>query len=349
MTPISFGILSAAHYHSFHWGNAAQANDNVSLVGLWDDDLDRGREMCRKLDTPFFEDLNLLLERCDAVGITSETSRHVDLAEAACGVAAHVLMEKPMARDLEECARIGECVDASGITFMQNFPKRYDPAHKELASIIEQGVLGEITLVRVRHGNDLKLPGNPAADEWYADPVAAGGGALMDEGVHAADLLLWLLGYPEAATGFADRPVSADATDTTSVALFRYPSGAIGEIATGHAFSGGDASIEVHGTDGVLILGGADLGSIELASPPFLKLALRGENEFRGFDTVPGLRDGKPKYHGRAVDTFARVLVEGESPPVSFEDGWKSVAMVHTAYDAMRTGMVRDLPLSLRG
>jgi myo-inositol 2-dehydrogenase/D-chiro-inositol 1-dehydrogenase len=346
--PIRFGILSAAHYHSFHWGNAATKNPDVTLIGLWDDNVARGTHMARRIEAPFFADLAALLDECDAVGVTSETVNHVALIEAACASGTSVLAEKPMARDLKECAQIGRSVASSGIMYMQNFPKRYDHAHQELVSIVARGELGEISLVRIRHGNDLKLPGHPAADEWYGDPVAAGGGALIDEGIHAADFLYWLMGYPEAVTGFANRPLADGDADTTAVTLFRYASGAIGEIATGHTFSGGEASIEVYGPLGVAILSGADLGSVDLASPPYLKVALRGDTSFRGSDAIPGLRSGVAAYHGKAVDGLVRVLKGEAEPPVSFEDGWRSVAMVQAAYCALRTEKSVHLPLSLQ-
>ncbi len=346
--PIRFGILSAAHYHSLHWGNAATKNPNVTLVGLWDDNNARGASMAQQLGVPFCADIAPLLDQCDAVGVTSETANHVGLIEAACASGVSVLVEKPMARNLDECVRIGESVADSGITYMQNFPKRYDEAHSELVSIVRRGDLGEISLVRIRHGNDLKLPGHPAANEWYGDPVAAGGGALIDEGIHAADFLYWLMGYPKAATGFADRRLTEGDADTMAVVLFSYSSGAIGEIATGHNFSAGEASIEVHGPLGVAILSGADLGSVDLASPPFLKVALRGETAFRGSDAIPGLRSGKPAYHGRAVDRFVQVLMGNAEPPVSFEEGWRSVAMVQAAYRSIRTERSVHLPLSLK-
>ena len=96
--PITFGILSAAHYHSFHWGNAAAKNPDVTLVGLWDDNVSRGTEMAGQIGTPYFPDLASLLDECDAVGVTSETVNHVALIEASCESGTDVLAEKPMVK-----------------------------------------------------------------------------------------------------------------------------------------------------------------------------------------------------------------------------------------------------------
>lgn len=345
--PINFGILGAAHYHSLHWGRAANNHPNVDFVGLWDDIETRGQEMSVELDVPFVSRLEDLLEMCDAVGVTSETFRHPEHVDAAAGAGVHVLVEKPMARNLAECAQIVRSVATSGITYMQNFPKRYDEIHRNFVDLVHGGELGEVTVVRIRHGNDLKLDDSYGAGTWYADPHAAGGGALIDEGVHGADFLNWLLGYPENVIAIGGGSGAADEGETNAIAVFEYSSGAIGELVASHAFAGGEASVEVYGTLGVAILSGVDLASRELATPPFLKVAHHGDTAFTGSDAVPAFRAGKASYHGKAVDEFITVLATGVDPPVSVEDGWRAVAMIEGAYRSIATGTKTALARSL--
>ncbi len=345
--PIRFGILSAAHYHSLHWGRAAIQNSDVSFVGLWDDVDARGRKMSDDLGVPFFSRLEALLDQCDAVGVTSETVKHADLVEAACRHGVHVLVEKPMARNLHECSRIIRSVAASDITYMQSFPKRYDDVHKYLVGLVHDGGLGDVTMVRVRHGNDLRLTSADDAENWYSDPVAAGGGALIDEGVHGADLLNWLLGYPVSVTALATTDRELGGGETSAIALFEYSSGAIGELATSHMFTGGEASVEVHGTLGVAILSGVDLASRDLVTAPFMKVAHHGDREFTGEDIVPGFIAGKAAYHGKNVHEFITALRTGVEPPVTLEEGWRSVAMIETAYRSISGGRKTLLPTSL--
>jgi myo-inositol 2-dehydrogenase/D-chiro-inositol 1-dehydrogenase len=344
--PIKFGILSAAHYHATHWTNAALTNADVDFVGLWDDNEARGREAADSLGVEFVGDLAEMLEQCDAVGITSETVKHVSLVEAAASVGVHVLVEKPMGRSLAECVRIQNVVESTGVTYMQNFTKRYDPAHHELLEILRAGEIGDITMVRIRHGNDLKFDRSTEGG-WYADQQQAGGGALLDEGVHGADLMNWILGYPSSVVAVSTAGPTPQSTDVQAIALYEYPSGAIGELVASHNFAGGEASVEVYGTLGVAIMSGVDLGSRELASAPFLKTALHGEEEFTGRSVVPGFREGKASYHGKAVHQFIKTLTQDAPLLVSFEDGWKAVAMIEAAYSAIATGSKTDLPTRL--
>ena len=346
-SPIRFGIVGAAHYHSLHWGNAANRNPDVDFVGLWDDIEARGRKLSDALGIPFFADVEELLDRCDAIGVTSETQGHPDLVEAACQAGVHTLVEKPMARNLQECAQIIRSLADSNITYMQSFPKRYDDAHRRFVDVVRGGRLGTVTMVRIRHGNDLMLTPTKDGGGWYADPVAAGGGALIDEGVHGADLLNWLLGYPTSVTALASTNGASGGGETHAIALFDYPSGAIGELATSHAFAGGDASVEAYGTLGVAILSGVDLASRDLASAPYLKVANHGDTTFTSIDIVPGFLSGKSAYQGKSVDEFISTLITGVRPPVTLEDGWRAVAMIEGAYQSISTGAKALLPVSL--
>jgi len=345
---IRFGLLSFAHFHANFWADAINGSDKAELVGIWDDDVARGQAAASKYGTQFVPDLAALLDQCDAVGITSETAKHVALVEAAAARGVNILLEKPMARNLAECRRIVEIVRQSGVTFMQNFPKRYDPINHELIRLVRDGVLGEISLVRVRHGNaHLMELGAAAAANWFGQREQAGGGALLDEGIHAADLLLWLLGEPEKVSAFVSNATLGLSLEDTALAIFSYPSGALAEIATGGTLLAAEGSIEVFGTHGVAVLSGVDMASRFFARPPYLKIFRRnmGRNEWEGIDLTPNFQHGH-FHHGGPLH-FIEVL-RGEAQPVlSLEDGWKPVAMIEAAYRASETGQAQPVTFSL--
>ncbi len=214
--PIRFGLLSFAHYHAGFWAEAVANHPEARLAGVWDDDRARGEAAAARHGTRYFAELGALLRECDAVGVTSETVRHADLVEEAARAGVHILCEKPMAATLADCDRIQRAVEASGVVFMQNFPKRFDPVNIELVARVQRGDLGQVVLVRIRHGHG----GGHQPEflrQWFVDPNLAGGGSLLDEGVHAADFLLWLLGPPERVTAVVShRALRLQAEDTAS-------------------------------------------------------------------------------------------------------------------------------------
>ncbi len=346
--PIRFAVLSFAHFHANFWSEAINDASDAVLSGIWDDDEERGRDAAARYGTEFWPDLDALLAASDAVGITSETSKHVELVAAAARHGCAVLLEKPMARNLDECRQILETVQASGVKFMQNFPKRYDPINAELAQIVQSGALGKLALVRVRHANYHLLElGQTAADEWFASPELAGGGSLLDEGIHAADLLLWLLGEPEAACAAVSNATLGLPLDDSGIALFRYPSGTIAEITASGTLVAAPESIELFGTEGSAFLTGVDLASREFAQPPYLRVFKRGEERgvWQGSSTVPNFRTGH--FHQNGPLHFLRYLRDEAEPVVSLEEGWKSLAMIEAAYAAASTGQWQPVATTL--
>ena len=335
---IGFGILGAAHYHAEHWLAAAKTDPRARVVGVWDADDDRGRAVANGFDVPFFGDRTKLLAQSDAVGIASETRQHAELAIAAAAAGRHMLVEKPMARTTSECDSIIEAVEGSDVVFMQNFPKRYDAAHQELVNAVTSGRIGDIVAIRIRHGNDLKLGHRYQDAGWYANHASAGGGALMDEGIHAVDLLLWLAGYPLDVVALATYDQTQTGVDLTTAAIFRYDSGPLADVTSSHLFAGGNESVEVYGSEGVALLSGVDLASRELATAPHLKFGRAGSSTFEFSDVVPGFVGGRALYHGKSVNEFLTVLQNETPPPVGLREGRRSVAMVEAAYLSIESG-----------
>ena len=339
---IRVGILGFAHYHANFWSEVFRDSPLAEFVGIWDHDASRGTAAAAKYGVRFRPDLGELLQGCGAVGVTSETVRHAPLIEQAAARGCHVLCEKPLAATLEDCDRIAWAVTRSGIIFMQSFPKRFDPVNHELRRMVRDGELGRIWLVRVRHGHYHGL--DPAfVAQWYMDPALSGGGALLDEGVHAADLLRWLLGEPESVTATVSSAALGLAVEDAAVAVFRFPGGALGELATGSGFTAADNSVEVYGTDGSAILSGVDLASRDITPEGFLKVYRTGQPERRWTVSpiVPRFKTGG--FHQQNALHFLDALAQGTPPPVTLQDGRRAVEMILAAYAAARTGQAQAI------
>lgn len=352
MTPIKIGILSAAHYHSEYWSLAFATHPQSQLVGVWDDKPERGAALAAAHNTTFHGELDALLATCDAVGITSETSRHAELVEAAAARGVHVLLEKPMSRNLDEARRIAAAVEGASIAFMLNLPKRYDPINHELIELVSSGALGELSLVRIRHGNHAYLAEDVVgAVGWHADPDLAGGGALIDEGVHATDFLYWLLGLPRSVWAMTTNQVAKVAVEDTALAVYRYDGGVIGEVVTSNVFVGAAGSIELYGSRGAAFLEGVDLASRDLAAAPYLRFVRAGGSSLRweSCETTPRFVEGKQAFHQQGPHRFLEVLAGEAAPDAALHDAWPSLAMVEAAYRSAAERTEVPVPQALRG
>jgi predicted dehydrogenase len=283
-------------------------------------------------------DLDDLLARVDAVAITSVTRAHAPLNERAAGACRHILCEKPLATSMAEADRIVAAVAAGGVAFMQSFPKRFDPVTHEIRRTVRSGELGRIHMVRVRHGHFYGLEPD-FAQRWYVDPAQAGGGALLDEGVHGADLLCWLFGLPESVTATVSSAALGLGVEDTGLAVFQWRCGLVAELASSFLFAAADSSIEIYGTEGTLLVSGVDLASRDITEAGFVRSWRRGQptRAWSISPLVPRFKLGG--FHHQNAIAFAASLRSGQPPPIGLADGRRALLMIERAYAAARTGM----------
>ncbi|MEJ7671057.1 MAG: Gfo/Idh/MocA family oxidoreductase [Casimicrobiaceae bacterium] len=333
--PLRVGVLSFAHYHANFWSEVFAARG--VLAGVWDDDPARGREAADRFGTAFHVSLDALLAQSNAVAICSETSRHADLVDAAARQRCAVLCEKPLGTNLADCERIVRAVEVGELFFMQSFPKRFDPATHRLREAVQGGELGRITLARVRHGHFYGLQPD-FRERWYARRALSGGGALLDEGVHAADLLAWLFGLPQTVVAQVSHEALGLEVEDLGVAVFRWESGLIGEIVSSFTFAAADVSVELYGTQGSLLLSGVDLASRDITSDGFMRRYCSddAERRWQTLDVVPRFKLGA--FHQQNAVAFIDALEQAKPPPITVADGLNACRMIDAAYRSAQSG-----------
>jgi predicted dehydrogenase len=194
----------------------AAALAGATLVACADVSRDRAQSLARTAPAAIAsDDWRAAAEHPDAAIVIVATTNEALTPIAAHALAAgkHVLVEKPAARTVAEIDALIAAAEAAGRLCRVGFNHRYHPALRKAREIVDSGALGPLMFVRGRYGHG----GRPGYDrEWRADPVRAGGGELIDQGVHLIDLARWFLGDFTAVQGFAptyywDMPVDDNA------------------------------------------------------------------------------------------------------------------------------------------
>jgi predicted dehydrogenase len=190
----------------------ARALGDGRLVAVADPRLDRARQLAAQFPG------------CDASAAWQEVADRNDVdavivattndALAAVTLAAvrrgkHVLVEKPAARNAAELEPVVEAARAAGVVVKVGFNHRLHPAFRKARALFDEGAIGPLLYVRGRYGHGGRIGYDR---EWRADPTIAGGGELLDQGVHLIDLARWFAGdFTEVsghvATYFWDMPV----------------------------------------------------------------------------------------------------------------------------------------------
>lgn len=149
----------------------------------------------------------------DAVIVATTNNLLADIAVAAIEAGKHVLVEKPAARNVAELDRVIDAQRRKGVRVRVGFNHRYHPAPLKAKELQDSGALGEMMFVRGRYGHGGRIGYDR---EWRADPALAGGGELIDQGVHLIDLARLFLGDFTRVEGcaqtlFWDMPVDDNA------------------------------------------------------------------------------------------------------------------------------------------
>ena len=145
----------------------------------------------------------------DSVILATPPDAQVQIVRAAIAAGKHVLVEKPAARHVAELAGIPQLAAERNVCVRVGFNHRYHRAFRQARRLVDSGALGSLLYLRARYGHG----GRPGyASEWRAQPQRAGGGELIDQGVHLIDLARWFLGdfeevHGHIATFFWDMPV----------------------------------------------------------------------------------------------------------------------------------------------
>ena len=320
-------VLGLAHVHVEAYLTLLGTLPGVELIGCAERD---GAALTTRPmgGAHLFPDVTALLaERPDAVIICSETLHHRLLVEQAAAAGAHILCEKPIATTLEDAlAMQGVCRD-HGVQFMTAFPMRFDPTMLQARQIVQHGQLGKVLgVVGVNHSV------NPAShDAWFADPVLAGGGAVMDHVVHLADLYRWLFASDVREVYAALGRPPGSAVETSGLLFVTLGSGIYASIDCSWSRPPryprwGHLRLEIVGELGVL-----------RADPfaEYLNVSGPSGNAWSGF---------APDANRAMLLAFLESVQYHVQPPVTWLDGYRALQVALGAYTSDAAGQPTKLP-----
>lgn len=143
-----------------------------------------------------FEDYKRMFAEAeiDAVSVCVPNAFHMPVVLDCLAAGKHVLCEKPLARNAKEGQKMVDAAAKAGKLLMIQFNNRYRPEATVLKQYISDGELGDIYLARAGW---VRRNGIPGWGGWFTQKETAGGGPIIDLGVHMLDLTMWLMGNPE--------------------------------------------------------------------------------------------------------------------------------------------------------
>ncbi|REE86168.1 putative dehydrogenase [Paenibacillus taihuensis] len=317
------GMISFAHMHAWSYAHAIKRNPHAELVGIFDDDTERGQRMAAEFGTAWFASEDELLASVDAVIVCSENSKHAAYTIAAAKQGKHILCEKPIATNIEDAKAMIATAEQAGVQLMIAFPCRFSTVAQRMKERIASGELGRI--VAFGGTNRGSMPWG-----WFADKELAGGGAVMDHTVHVLDVMRWYMPGAEVTEVYAevDNRFHLDAgIDDCGLLTFSFDNGVIASLDPSWSRprsnpTWGDLTLDLVGTEGSAKV---DLykQNMTLHSDDTMKTTA----PFWGDDPDQGL-----------IDHFVDCVISGKPVSVTGVDGLRAMEVGLAAYQSGELG-----------
>jgi UDP-N-acetylglucosamine 3-dehydrogenase len=198
-----------------------------------------------------YSDWRLMLDEVqpDAVSICTPPFLHREMAVECLGRGIHVLCEKPMAATLEDAEAMAAAAAQASAKLMIAYCHRFHGPAMKLKEVLDSGILGKIVYFRGSFTGMIEFTTN-----HRASLKMAGGGALMDNGSHAADLYQFLLGKIARVSCRAGSILQSMETDDVGIILLTGENGCYGEIMAGYSLPGELSDWTVTGEKGIVQL-----------------------------------------------------------------------------------------------
>jgi predicted dehydrogenase len=306
-TKIRYGIIGFGGFAERAIAPAIQRSTNSELIAIQKRSRRQAGEKAAANGIPMaFDSAEDLVRHkdIDAVFITSVNSRHCPETVIAAKAGKHVLVEKPMARNVTEAKKMVEVCRKNGVTLMVAHMVRFSPLVVRIRQLISSGSIGSVTFVRTEYVYD----GRTSKRRWLWDRQSAGGGPLFDIGVHCLDTLRFILGKEVVSVKSQLEPTpTRTRTESTANVSLRFSGGILASIYCSFAAPIRRSTIEVIGTEGTLMATDFTLG--ERVIP--LHVALGGETRTEMIE-VPNLYVEEINHFSSCLLNNVKPLVPGE-------------------------------------
>jgi predicted dehydrogenase len=335
------GIIGAGIGKSHAEGYAKQSRVQITAIAGLDD---RVKTLAGTYGARTYGDYTELLAQpdIDAVSVCVPNGLHHEVTIAALKAGKHVLVEKPLARTPAEGQEMLDAAKAAGKILMISFNHRQRSDVQYIKQQIDSGRLGRIYYAKSYW---MRRAGIPGINSWFVNKNMAGGGPLIDLGVHMLDIAMYLLDEPKplavsAATfaEFGPRGQKGSAgvrqnvegsyeVEDLGTAMIRLEGGAMLHLEASwatHGPNGDDFGIILYGTEG-----GAELKVVNYNNTNTVRI-FYDEKDGTQVDLTPKIIPGGG--HADVIKNFVGAILDNAPAIPSAEDGLRRTQVIDACY-----------------
>ena len=341
----STGMIGRVHIE------AINRLDSCRLVGITARRQGPLGVQARELATVAFPTLDDALadDRVDAVVITTPHPSHVEITVRAAKAGKHVLTEKPMGVTPSEADTMIHACRDGGVKLGVLFNQRFRPEVAMIRGMIDSGVIGKVYRTSM---TSVMLRTQDYYDrlDWRGTWKYEGGGALLNQGIHAIDLLQWLGGMPQSVIGVVSTLRHSIEVEDFSTALLQYDGGGQGTLHCSTSQAPNHQRLEIWGENGGIVMDdwSVTLHRLEVPLQEFID-----EDKSEVFMS-PGVKSEtfeagpESRTHAPVIDDFARAIIEDREPAIAGEEGLRSQEIVAAVTLSGHREKAVDIPVDRR-
>jgi predicted dehydrogenase len=333
--PTHVGLIGGGNISETH-ARAALANPDVVISAIYGTNMQNVERLARDYGGKPFTDYNAFLAHkpIDLVMIGSPSGLHARQGIDAAHRGIHVLTEKPIDISTARADELIAATNAANVKLGVMFQDRVKPDIQRLKRLIDSGALGKILFVDARV-KWYRPPDYYGKSKWRGTMKLDGGGALMNQGVHTVDLILWTVGDVTRVQSRTATALHKIESEDTAAAILEFANGALGTLhATTAAYPGYQRRVEITGTEGTVILEHDRIISVDLRNPAAAEYpsdAPADTNLSASSAAVTDIRG-----HQKILQDFLHAIQTNTKPICDGPEGRKSVALIEAIYRASR-------------
>ena len=325
---IRFGIVGCGLIARFH-ADAIASLENAALMGVADASRPLAERFAESRGVKAYPDFDAMLAdpRIEAVCICTPSGLHGENALQALKAGKHVVLEKPMAFTAAQAKELEAQAQKSGCVLTVISQLRFSEDIRSVKALLEQNAFGKLVLcdLYMKYWRD---PAYYAESPWKGTLRFDGGGALMNQGIHGVDILLYLAGNAKVLCAKNRTLFHSIEVEDCSVAMLEFENGAMGVMeATTCACPGFERRLEIIGTE----------GSVVLVENRIEKLIIGGETVIDGVEELLTGTASDPaamscRLHAKQIANFVGAINGEEALAIPPAEGVRAVSLIEKIY-----------------
>lgn len=333
---IRFGIIGCGVIADFHANAIMEIPNDAELVGVTDVVYDAAEKFSRRHGIKAFASLEEMLssKEIDVVNICTPSGYHADVVIKAARAGKHIIVEKPMAITKEQLDSIETVCRETGVILSSISQNRFSRGVTMTKKAMEDGLLGKIVCA------DIYMKYNRTQEyydsgSWRGTKRVDGGGALMNQGIHGVDLLLYLAGPIKSVYALSKTLVRKIEVEDTLAATVEFESGAIGVIqATTSVYPGYPRRLEINGDKGSITLDEASISRWDINNGKFEDIVIQPTLISSASTPTAISTDG----HTRQILDVIKAIKTKTKPLIDVAEGRRAVDVILAIYKSAEEG-----------